>query len=120
MSTYVPQAMQAEMDAARKSRLKSNSRVRVETQDAHFRVLRLWDTGFSVDISDAPHLRGFVDFYEGPSHLWQGLIVASEQNGDEMIYEFKRLTAVMDHPPRDYVAAREAPRALIGNSRFLR
>jgi hypothetical protein len=117
MSTYVPDAVQAGLDAARNKRLKSVSKLRVETQGSYVRVLRLWDTGFSVALNDAPHLRGFVDLYEGPSHLWQCLIVASEQSGDEMTYEFKRMTAVSDRPPRDFEAGQDAPVALIGSAK---
>lgn len=113
MSTYVPDAVQAGLDAARIKRLKSNSKLRIETQDGYFHVLELWDTGFSVPLEDAPHLRGFVDLYEGPRQLFQCLIVASQEAAGTMQYEFKRMTAVADRPARDFATDVEAPVALI-------
>ena len=117
MSTYVPEAVQAGLDAARIAALKSSSRLRIETADGYFRVLRLWDTGFAVASEDAPRLRGFVDVLDGPSHLFQCLIVASEEEAGEMRYEFKRMTAVTGQPPRDFETAEPLPVGLIANMR---
>lgn len=113
MTTFVPMDVQAAMDAARVNKLKQSSKLRIETTDGYFRVLRLWNSGFSVASEDAPHLRGFVDVYEGSLHLFQCLIIASEEEGGEMQYEFKRMTAVCATPPLDFVAETEAPAALI-------
>lgn len=115
MTTYVPVDVQAAMDAARVRKLKQSSKLRIETKDGYFRVLRLWDTGFSVASEDAPHLRGFVDLYEGSLHLFQCLIIASEEEGGEMRYEFKRMTAVARTPPKDFVAEMDTPAGLIEN-----
>ena len=113
MSTYVPNDVQRGLDAARISRLRSSSKLRIETSDGYFRVLRLWDTGFSVSSDDAPHLRGFVDLYEGPTQLFQCLIVASSEEAGEMRYDFKRMTAVNHTPPSDFVQDVQAPAALL-------
>ena len=107
MSTYGPHAVQEGLDSARISRLRTASKLRVETPDGYFRVLDVWDSGFSVAVDDAPALRGYVDLYDGPSHLVQGLVVASEETAGEMKFEFKRMTAVSHTPPSDYV--RETP-----------
>lgn len=116
MSTYVPGAVQEGLDAARVKRLKTASKLRLETPDGYFRVLRLWENGFSVAADDVPHLRGYVDLYDGPTQLFQCLIVASQQEAGETSYEFKRMTAVSRTAPRDYVAGEEAPVALLGSS----
>ncbi len=113
MSTYVPDAVQRGLDAARVKRLKRASKLRLETADGYVRVLRLWDTGFSVAIEDAPQLRGYVDIYDGPSQLFQCLIIASSEETSEMRYEFKRLTAVHHTPPSDYVSETPPPLGLI-------
>ena len=115
MSTYVPEAVQAGLDSARIARLKSTSRLRIDTPDGYFRVLRLWETGFAVSLDDAAHLRGFVDVYEGPRQLFQCLIVASREEGGEMIYDFKRMTTVANGPARDFAPEAELPTALIEN-----
>ena len=62
----------------------------------------MWKTGFSVDAQDAPYLRGFVDLYEGPTHLFQCLVVALEESEGEMIYEFKRATLVASTAALDF------------------
>ncbi|MEM6309369.1 MAG: hypothetical protein AAF754_04910 [Pseudomonadota bacterium] len=113
MSTYVPDAVQAGLDAARISRLKRASKLRIETADGYFRVLRLWDGGFSVSSDDAPKLRGLVDIHEGSMHLFQCLIVASREDADQMHYEYKRMTAVVGSAPRDFVEDADAPVALL-------
>jgi len=116
MSTYVPAAVQTDLDAARIRRLKSKSRIRIETADGYFRALRLWDTGFSVAAEDKPLLRGYVDLYEGPTHLFQGLIVASEEEAGEVRYDFKRMTAVHQNAPRDFVVDAEEPVAFLDHT----
>lgn len=113
MTTYVPEAVQQGLDAARIGHLKRSSRLRIETADGYFRVLRLWATGFSVASKYAPRLRGLVDVYEGPTHLFQCLIVAANEEAGEMQYEFKRITAVASRAARDFAADTTAPVALI-------
>ena len=113
MSTYVPLAVQEGLDAARLARLRAASKLRIQTADGYFRVLRLWEGGFSVASDDAPHLRGFVDLYDGPTQLFQCLIVASSEEAGEMRYEFKRMTAVSHTPPSDFEREADVPLALI-------
>ncbi len=94
--------MREELAAAQKlARRRRATRV-VHVGDEAFPILEMSDRGFSVDAEDAPHLRGFIDIYDGPRHLYQALIVASEQDGDLMRYEFKRNTAAMTRAPVDF------------------
>jgi len=69
-----------------------------------------------VDLQDAPQLRGLVDLYDGSRHLYQCLIVASEEEGGEMRYEFKRNTRAVDSAPLDFERDANKPVALIGRS----
>lgn len=112
MSTFVPKEVQAGLDSARLQSLKSASRLRLSADGVTHPVLRMWKTGFSM-LSDAPHMRGYVDLYDGEIHLFQCLIVASDEEEGEMRYEFKRLTAVSEGPALDFVRAENAPVALI-------
>lgn len=102
------------LEAARIAGLKKASRLRVMVGDDQYPVLRMWDTGFAVEMDAVPHLRGLVDLYDGARHLYQCLIVASEEEGGEMVYEFKRNTFVADRPPLDFYRDPEAPVALLG------
>ncbi|MGB1236058.1 MAG: hypothetical protein ACPG5U_10010 [Planktomarina sp.] len=113
MTTYLSKEVSAGLEAARKSALRKKSRLRIKAGDETLSVLKFWDTGFSVDLQDAPQLRGLVDLFDGARHLYQCLIVASEENGDEMWYEFKRSTAAVDRAPLDFVRAVDAPVALL-------
>lgn len=117
MSTYIPDAVQAGLDAARRRDRKRATGLRIEGADGYCRLLRMWEDGFSIALEDAPHLRGFVDIYEGSRHLFQCLIVASAAEGDEMHYEFKRMTAVTTQPPRDFVAPNAQAAGLIEGPR---
>lgn len=98
---------------ARKRDLERKNRLRLHVGDDVYPILRLWDGGFSMDAENAPNLRGFVDIYDGSRHLYQCLIVCSSLENGERIYDFKRQTAVVDAPAKDYFAEPDAPVALL-------
>ncbi|MEM1101774.1 MAG: hypothetical protein AAGH73_09630 [Pseudomonadota bacterium] len=108
--TYLSDEVRAGLEAARAKKAKRRSRLRVEAGNAYFPVLRLWDDGFAVDRDDAQGLRGLVDLYDGPRHLYQALIVTTSELGGERVFEFKRNTSAADAAPLDY--AREAPQQI--------
>ncbi len=116
MSEFLPKEVRQGLEMARKRALRKASRLRVHTDDEIFPILRYWDDGFALDPANAPHLRGHVDIYDGSRHLYQCLIVASDLEGPEMKYEFKRSTSAVDAVPLDYERAADAPVALIGRS----
>lgn len=113
MNTYVPKAVQEALDTARLQGMRKKSRLRVMADNELYPVLRIWKTGFSVEADTAPMLRGLVDIYEGARHLSQCLIVASEEEGGEMRYEFKRSTLTSDTAPLDFYKSPDAPAGLI-------
>lgn len=113
MSTYVPKAVQDALYNARVKGMKRKNRLRVHMGNDIFPVLRLWGTGFAVEADAVPQLRGLVDLFEGANHLSQCLIVASEQDGGETIYEFKRATIAADEAPVDFYRAPDAPVGLL-------
>ncbi|MAC80386.1 MAG: hypothetical protein CML66_20230 [Rhodobacteraceae bacterium] len=113
MSTYLPQDVRDGLDAARIARLRKGNRLRVVVGGDSWPLLRLWRTGFSVEAEKVPSLRGLVDVYDGATHLYQCLIVASEEEAGEMRYEFKRNTAAHDKAPLDHFRDPEAPIALL-------
>jgi hypothetical protein len=117
MTTFVPKEVQAGLDRARLARMKKASRLRISFDDKTYKVLRMWKTGFSIDAETAPQLRGLVDLYDGAIHLFQCLIIANERDEDEMLFEFKRLTAVSEQPAIDFVRDSDAPIALLGRAR---
>ncbi|MCL6284561.1 hypothetical protein M3P21_13580 [Ruegeria sp. 2012CJ41-6] len=114
MSTYMSKEIRDGLEAARIAGMKKASRLRVEAGSEYFPILGLWRTGFSVEAAATPMLRGLVDLYDGANHLYQCLIVASEEEGGEMRYEFKRSTAASDSAPLDFYRAPDAPIALLG------
>lgn len=113
MTTFVPKEVQAGLDSARLAALKSASRLRLNVDGKTYPVLRMWKTGFSVHCGSTPRLRGFVDLYDGSIHLFQCLIVASQDDTGEMCYEFKRLTAVSSTAALDFERDVNAPVALL-------
>ncbi|WP_421701970.1 hypothetical protein [Aliiroseovarius sp.] len=110
---FLPKEVREGLEAARKRDLKKKSRLRVRVNEEVFPVLKFWDTGFALDIERAPRLRGLVDLYDGSRHLYQCLIVASEEEDGQMKYEFKRSTAVEDRAPLDFAREENAPIGLI-------
>ncbi|NNE79826.1 MAG: hypothetical protein HKN18_06085 [Silicimonas sp.] len=102
MSEFLPKEVREGLEQARKHKLRKKSRMKVRVGDQSFTILRYWDDGFALDADDAPQLRGLVDLYDGGRHLSQCLIIASEEDGGEMVFEFKRATVAADQAPLDY------------------
>jgi hypothetical protein len=113
MEAFFSKEIQDGLDEARKQSLRKSSRLRIIIDGRVYPVLRVWKTGFALEAEHAPKLRGFVDLYDGAVHLFQCLIVASEEEGDEMHFEFKRATAIAGGPALDFERDEKAPVALI-------
>jgi hypothetical protein len=113
MTDYLPEAVRAGREEARRRDLRRRSRLRVVAGDAVYPVLRYWEAGFSLDADQVAGLRGLVDLYDGTRHLYQCLIVASEVEAGELICVMKRATAAHDQAPVDYVRDEEAPRGYL-------
>ena len=113
MSTYMSKEVREGLKAARLAGLKKASRLRVLTGEEFYPVLRMWRQGFAVESETTPALRGLVDLYDGGTHLYQCLIVASEEEGGEMRYDFKRSTVAADKAPLDFYRDPEAPAGLL-------
>jgi hypothetical protein len=109
MLEHLPEDIRRGLEAARSRNQRSRSRLCVHVNDAVFPVLRLWETGFAVSARRVPAMRGLVDIYDGPRHLSQCLIIASEDDGTEMTYDFKRATTITENPVRDYAVDSNAP-----------
>ncbi len=113
MLEFLPKDVREGLQAARKKARRKQSRLRVRVGDDSFVVLKMWEGGFALDPHNAPRLRGLVDLYDGPRHLYQCLIVASADEDGLVRYDFKRATEVRDRAALDFVQADDAPVALI-------
>ncbi|KPQ07406.1 MAG: hypothetical protein HLUCCA12_06210 [Rhodobacteraceae bacterium HLUCCA12] len=113
MLEHLPEDIRHGLETARLRAQRRSTRLCVHVDGAVFPILRLWDTGFAVEIARAPQLRGLVDIYDGPRHLIECLIMASDSESGEMHYEFKRATVVSDTPVRDYADDRTPPFAYL-------
>lgn len=113
MLEYLPLEVRDGLAAARRAERRRKSRLRVLADGKTHRILRIWHDGFALDIEDLPHLRGLVDIYDGSRHLYQCLIVASSEDGDEVSYEFKRNTPAVDRAPLDFEHDEDAPVILL-------
>ncbi len=117
MEEILSKEIQAGLDAARLDSMRKASRLRIAVDGQQYPVVRQWKTGFAVIATDVPALRGLVDLYDGAVHLFQCLIVASDEENGEMGYEFKRATAAADKAPLDFVRSADAPAGLITDAR---
>lgn len=114
MTTFLPREVQDGLEQARNRDRRRKARMLVAVDDfTLYPVLEFRDGGFALDIANAPKLRGLVDLYDGSRHLYQCLIVASEEDGDLMRYEFKRSTAAVDSAPLDFARESTAPVAYL-------
>ena len=115
MTTFLPPEIQAGLDRARHQAARPARRLRVEAGGQSYRVIRLWDDGFSLalDSMAAEHLRGRVDLYDGPRLVSQCLVIACEAQGHEIRFEYKRMTGASEEQPVDFVRHAPAPAGLL-------
>ena len=113
MTDFLTKELREGLEQARKLAAKKKARLHVQVGEETYPVLRLWKNGFSLDADDAPHMRGLVDLYEGSRHAAQCLIIASEEEGGEMRFEYKRTTQAHERAPLDFARDEDAPVALI-------
>ncbi len=113
MLEHLPKEVREGLEAARKRDLKRNSRLRVQVGETMYPILRFWDKGFALDAETAPHLRGLVDVYDGSRHILQCLIVASVEEGGELVCDYKWSRLATDRAPVDFVQDEMAPVALL-------
>ncbi|MBJ3763625.1 hypothetical protein ILP92_12785 [Maribius pontilimi] len=102
MSAYLSKDLLASVGASRIPKPRSDAQLAVVSNNRRLPVRRRWSTGFSVDASDARHLRGLVELYEGDALLGWCLVYSGTLDGAEHRFEFKRFTACGDAPPVDF------------------
>ena len=102
MSEFLPKEVREGLALARKRSLRRRGRLNVRAGDKCIAVIRCWEGGFAVDAGTSLAMRGLVDLYDGGRHLSQCLIVASREDADERVYEFKRATPATGRAPLDY------------------
>ena len=113
MISFLPDAVQQGLEEARKAALKRKDRLSVHDGDDTYRIRRFWDGGFALDLDGSDRLRGHVDIYDGPRHLYQCLVMSSVDADDERVFEFKWLTPVANQPAADFVRPDFVPAGLI-------
>ncbi|MCG3268730.1 hypothetical protein [Yoonia sp. I 8.24] len=113
MYEFLPEAVRHGLEEARKAALKRKDRLSVHDGDDTYRIRRFWDGGFALDLAGSDRLRGHVDIYDGPKHLYQCLVVSSVAEDNERVFEFKWLRPVTDGPAADYVMPEFAPAGLL-------
>jgi len=109
----LPEEVRKGLEEAQKRDLKRKNRLRLAVGDDVYPILRFWADGFALDAEDSPHIRGFVDIFDGSKHLYQCLIVCSSLENRERVYTFKRQTAVTGEAPLDFYRDETAPIALL-------
>jgi len=113
MTDFLPKALQDELAMAQKAARRRKARRVVHVGDEAYPILEFRDDGFAVDGEVTPRLRGLIDIFDGPQHLYQALIVASAEDGDLMRYEFKRNTAAATTAPVDFEQDANRPAGLL-------
>ena len=109
MLEFLPKDIRDGLEAARLRDLKKRSRLRLEIQGQSYPILRRWKDGFSIPADTAVHLRGLVDIYDGPRHVFQALIIATSVENGELVCDFKRHSPVSDKPALDFWRDENAP-----------
>ena len=113
MANFLPEAVRKGLEEAQKAALKRSNRLCIHVGDDVYRVNRLWDGGFSMAAKDAPKIRGHVQIYDGPRHLYQALVVASRDEEEERVFEYKWHQAALDRPAADFAMKQDMPAGLL-------
>lgn len=115
MEAYISPDVVEDLQRAKAKEAKRKARFCVHVGDNVYPILRLTHNGFVVSAESTPHLRGLVDVYDGPAHLWQCLIVRADKVGNTVGYEYKRNVRPVTGPVCDYAEDREKPIALLSS-----
>ena len=110
----LPDSIAAELHVAQKKAARRKNRFRVEANGQSLSIVQMSQDGFVVERADATRLRGLVDLFDAGRHLSQCLIVAAQEDGEHIHYEFKRNTTATDGAPLDFERDENAPIALLG------
>ena len=113
MTHFLSKEVLEGLELARKRSIRKKNRLRVRFDDEAFTIVRMSENGFELKRENTDHLRGLVDIYEGSRHLYQALIVATEDEGELRHFDFKRMTPASDRPALDYIRKTDAPVALL-------
>lgn len=116
MSEYLPKEIRDQLAAAQRHGKRKRATRAVHVGDEAFAILEMTGSGFALLAEEAPRLRGLIDIYEGAQHLYQALIVTSEQDGDLMRYDFKRNTATALRAPVDFARDDHRPVGLLARA----
>jgi len=114
MQTVLPPDVQAGLDEARRKAWRKGHRLRVQAGERTLPVLGAWEGGFAVSREVAGQLRGRVALCDGARLIAECLIVAAEEDGDAVRFDYKRITGVTAGPAADFERDADAPVALIG------
>ena len=113
MFVFLPEAVRQGLEEARKSAERKKDRLSVRDGDKAYRIKRFWDGGFALEKAQTENLRGYVEIYDGPRHLYQCLVMSSYDEGPERIFEFKWSTPVTNRPAADFVRPEFVPAGLL-------
>lgn len=110
MLEFLPEEVAKGIAMAQRRASRPRARLHLQVGEAVFPILRFWQNGLSLDGGLAPgKIRGLVEVYDGPRHIFQCLIVASEREGDELLCAFKRMSIIHDGPAADYWRGEHQP-----------
>ena len=77
-------------------------RLVMECDTGRFPVVAMASEGCLIETPDGAVPRGFVDIFDGATHVAQCLIVLAAPEGPYLRCVFKRRTASRLDPPRDF------------------
>ncbi|WP_298258826.1 hypothetical protein [uncultured Litoreibacter sp.] len=113
MIEFLPKEIEEGLAQARLKAARKKTRLKVQSGEEMIPLARLTDSHFAIERDLAPRMRGLVDIYDGTRHMYQALVVATSFDGDAVVFEFKRNTAIATGPALDFVREEHAPVGLL-------
>lgn len=109
MSTYMSREVLEGLTRASLKAAKKKTRMRVQAGEEIFPILKFSEESFSLESAKAPKLRGYVDILDGTRLKYRALIIASMEEENETVFEFKQATNIADGPALDFEKPEHAP-----------
>ncbi|OCX60418.1 hypothetical protein BFP70_17560 [Thioclava sp. SK-1] len=106
---FLPNEVAAALRDAQTKAMRRQVKLTLHAGGQVWPILRKWHGGLALNADQIKQLRGHVDIYRAGTHVATALIVASEIEGQELICQLKRETAVSTQAPLDFVRDDNAP-----------
>lgn len=109
MSTFMSREVLEGLALAQTKAMKKKVPMRLRAGEDVYPILNFSENSFSLERGKAPNLRGYVEILDGSRLKYRALIIASKEEANETVFEFKQTTNIATGPALDFETSDDAP-----------